>query len=176
MRILRRAASSPRGSRAAASMASACSRRSLRAALAEPRQMLVELRADRLHRIERGHRRLRNEGDGAAEQGAPPRRRHAPPDLRRRTAASRAVIEKPGGSSCAMARPIMVLPAPDSPTRPRIFPGARSNDSARMTGTTSPPRRALIVRFAGLQGQHGVSVRFPQAARRACGATRRPAD
>ena len=39
--------------------------------------MLVELRADGAHRIERGHRRLRDEGDGAAEQRAPRARRHA---------------------------------------------------------------------------------------------------
>ena len=47
------------------------------AAVAEPRQVLVELRADGAHRIERSHRRLRDEGDGAAEQRAPRARRHA---------------------------------------------------------------------------------------------------
>ena len=47
------------------------------AAFAEPRQMLVELRADGAHRIERSHRRLRDEGDGTAEQCAPRARRHA---------------------------------------------------------------------------------------------------
>ena len=47
------------------------------AVFAEPRQMLVELRADGAHRIERGHRRLRDEGDGAAEQRAPRAWRHA---------------------------------------------------------------------------------------------------
>jgi hypothetical protein len=56
------------------------------------------------------------------------------------------VTAKPGGSSCAMARPIMVFPAPDSPTRPRIFPGCSANDSERIAGMTAPSMRALTVR------------------------------
>ena len=39
--------------------------------------MFVELRTDGFDRIERGHRRLRDEGDGAAEQIAPLRPRHS---------------------------------------------------------------------------------------------------
>ena len=46
------------------------------ASTAEARKVFVELRADRQHRIERGHRRLRDEGDRASEQSAPLRRRH----------------------------------------------------------------------------------------------------
>jgi hypothetical protein len=38
------------------------------AALPDPRQVLVELRSDGHDRIERGQRRLRDEGDGAAER------------------------------------------------------------------------------------------------------------
>src|ERR1051326_6565951 len=52
----------------------------------------------------------------------------------------------PRGSNCAMARPTMVLPAPDSPTRPRILPGASLNDRPRIAGTVAPPMRALMVR------------------------------
>jgi hypothetical protein len=44
--------------------------------LAKPRQVLVELRPDRHHRIEGGHRLLRDKCDRAAEQSAPTRRRH----------------------------------------------------------------------------------------------------
>ena len=127
------------------------------------------------HRIERGHRRLRDEGDGAAEQRAPRAPAPCARGLRLRTAAIPHVIAKPAGSSCAMARPTMDLPAPDSPTRPRIFPGGRSNDSARIAGTMSPSMRAPTTRSLACSASM-VSARFPQAARRACGAGRRPAD
>jgi len=45
-----------------------------------------------------------------------------------------------------MARPIIDLPAPDSPISPRMRPGARSRSSALMIGSSSPSRRALTVR------------------------------
>ena len=173
MRILRqqlRGARQPRGRQHGdGALARAVPRRA-----AEPRQMLVELRADGEHRIERGHRRLRDEGDGAAEQRTPRAPAPCARDPRRRTAAIPTVTAKPAGKSCAMARPTMDLPAPDSPTRPRIFPGARSNDRSRITGTMAPSMPGADRQLLGLQRQHGVSARFPQAARRACGASRRP--
>src|SRR5579871_5690500 len=58
-----------------------------------------------------------------------------------------AVTAKPAGSNCAMARPTMVLPAPDSPTKPRILPGASLKERSRIAGTVVPPMRALMVRL-----------------------------
>ena len=45
------------------------------------------------------------------------------------------VTAKPGGSSCAMARPTIDLPAPDSPTSRARFPASSANDRSRITGT-----------------------------------------
>ena len=56
---------------------------------ADARQMLVELRADGQHRVERGQRLLRNERDLAAEQRAARVRRHRDEIGDRRTTGSR---------------------------------------------------------------------------------------
>ena len=84
---------------------------------------LDQLPADRVERIERGQRILEDRADLAAADlahllvrqvvDAPAVERISPPAMR------------PGGSSRPMiAAPVSDLPAPDSPTTPRISPGA----------------------------------------------------
>ena len=46
-----------------------------------------------------------------------------------------------GGGSCMMARPVVDLPQPDSPTRPRVSPGSTSKLMPDTAWTFSPVRR-----------------------------------
>src|SRR5580658_5945993 len=48
-----------------------------------------------------------------------------------------------GGSSATIMRPVVVLPHPDSPTRPNVSPGRTSNDTSE-TACTAPTCRCRI--------------------------------
>ena len=52
----------------------------------------------------------------------------------------------PCGRSWRMARPIVVLPLPDSPTSPSVSPGATSKDTPSTAWKERPPRRKRTVR------------------------------
>ena len=145
----------------------------LRAAVhAEPRQVLVELRADGQHRIERGHRLLRDEGDVAAEQA-------------RRRAGAIATRSSPsndsdprcdretgrqqlgdGAADHGFAGAGFADKAEDSAR------AARSNDSARIAGTTRAADAGADGQVAALQRQHGLSA--PLSASRTSSVRRSP--
>jgi hypothetical protein len=112
----------------AAGMPVSCSRRSARrrASAELDRQVrldrLDQLLADGVERVERGERVLEDRADRAAA--------HFPHLLVRQVVDAAAVEAdlaaaiRPGGSSRPMiAAPVSDLPAPDSPTTPRISPG-----------------------------------------------------
>ena len=123
--------SAPCGRCTDSNASSACSRHSRGLRRPMRARCSSQLLADGQHRIERGERLLRDERDVAAEQAAALLRRPSSRGRRRRTRALPPVTEKPDGRSCAMVRPIIDLPAPDSPTRPRTFPAPASKFRSR---------------------------------------------
>jgi hypothetical protein len=139
---------------------------------ADARQMLVKLRADGQHRIERGERFLRDERDLAAEQRAACFSVH-----RDQIGAAKdrlpLLTAKPGGKDCATVRPTIDLPVPDSPTNPSTFPGASENERSRITGTCSPSSVADTVRLFATKRL--MCAASPSPGRRACDANRRRA-
>ncbi len=81
--------------------------------------------------------------------------------------------EKPGGSNCATARPIIDLPAPDSPTRPSTFPASSAKEMSESTGRRRPSRsRDSTVRFSAERRAHRHASRA--CARRGSSVRRRP--
>ena len=136
---------------------------------AEAREMLVELRADGQHRIERGQRLLRDERDVAAEQRAAALRRASDEVVAVEPQAA-AGDREPGGSSCAMARPTIDLPAPDSPTRPSTLPGCelerKSPDHRRRARPPSVARDGEISAPRGWSGAPRRSVSRTSSVRR----------
>ena len=103
-------------------------RRSVRASArptsADPAQRLGQLVGDGEHRVERDHRLLGDQRDLPAADGVSsfsesptssrPCQRIEPPET-----------ETPWGSSPSSERAVIVLPQPDSPTRPSTRPGAQ---------------------------------------------------
>ena len=144
-------------------------------ALAEPRQMFIELRADRHHRIERGHRLLRNKSDRPAKQGAPPGRRHLHQVFalkqQRTTGDGKAGAGAIGQSH---ARPWIF--------RRRILQLSRESfqaaDRTIARGWPAPRFRrfALSPSDLSLVMRTRSSARFQRAARRVCAAGRRQED
>ena len=143
--------------------------------LAKPRQMLVELRADRHHRIECSHRLLRNEGNGAAEEGAATCRRHLQQVL--------ALKQQRSGNDLKTVRKQLGNGAADHGLAGTGFADQTKDFAGRQVERKSPDRRydiAFDLRadhdVFGLQSKHGVIARLPRDARRAYAATRRPED
>ncbi len=95
-------------------------------------QPVGDLRADPARRVERGQRVLRDQRAGRADQAAAlgwagRARRSVPSE-----AGSGRPRSRPRGAGCrGSALPIIDLPAPDSPTRPRASPAATSSDTPR---------------------------------------------
>ncbi len=85
-----------------------------------------QLPADRVQRVQRGQRVLEDRADAAAAD-ARASARSGRLSMRRPSSRISPPAMRPGGSSRPMmAAPVSDLPAPDSPTTPRISPGAMS--------------------------------------------------
>jgi hypothetical protein len=144
------------------------------AARPDPSQVLVELPSDGHDRIERGQRRLRDEGDGTAQQGAPSRRSNAQKVFARERQGTRRDREPrrkqlgDGAPDHRFSRAGLADEAEDL-SRGEI---ERQLTDHRHDGAVEPGSDRKITR---LKYGHGLSVRFPQAARRACAAGRRRA-
>jgi len=132
------------GSSAAASMASARWRRSARPCCPSRARCSSNCRP----MIMTGLSAVRGAcGMNVIERPSSARRRRGAMRMRSRPSndIDPAAIAKPGGSIWAIARPTIDFPAPDSPTRPMILPGARSNESSRTAGTVASSILATTV-------------------------------
>ena len=102
---------------------------------------LRDLLADRHHRIERGHRLLEDHADVPPPDLAEGPGGGAREGLRPGTAPPPQPPPREGRGAIPMSeRASMVLPQPDSPTMPRVSPGATSKLTSRTTRAV-PPRK-----------------------------------
>jgi hypothetical protein len=120
---------------------------------AKSRQMLVELRPDHHHRVEGGHRLLRDECDHAAEQSASARRRHLRKAL--------ALKQERASSDLKTGRKQLGYGAPDHRLPGTGFANQTENLSGReVEGQPADCRYDLTVdsradfEVFGLQGEH----------------------
>ncbi len=141
----------------------------------EPYEMFLELRADGEDGIERCHRRLRDEGDGVAQQVAPARRSHSDQIFALEQ-------ERTAGNGKAERQQLRDR-APDHGFAGTGFADQAKDFPRREIKRQRADCRNAFAAKAGadgqivcLQRQHGSSVPLPQAAHRACGAVRRRAD
>jgi len=97
--------------------------------------------------------RARWRSAGKASRSVPPK------------ASEPAVMRKPGGRFRPMIRPIIVLPAPDSPTSPSIRPAASAKLTSRSTGTAVAADVDAERQPAGLEQRHPAIRRWRRGSR-----------
>ena len=100
---------------------------------------LDDLLADRVARVERGHRLLEDHRQAVAAQVAQLPGREAPAGRCRRTAPRRRRSAEPFGSRPMMASEVTLLPQPDSPTRPSVAPFATLRSTLSTAWVVRPP-------------------------------------
>ena len=97
-----------------------------------------DLVADRVDRIERDHRLLKDEADAAAADLRASRPRRGPARLRP-SSSMRPSAMRPGGmTSRTIDSAVTDLPLPDSPTRPSVSPRPIANDTSSTAAASRP--------------------------------------
>ena len=122
------------------------------------KKRLGDLLLDRVQRIERGHRLLEHHGDAIAADLAQHRLRRADQLLAvERDAAPWPWLAAGWGRSCRIDSAVTDFPDPNSPTRAKVSPLSRSNDTPRTASTAAPCVRK-VTRVADGEESHQLSA------------------